>query len=196
MKVPTWAYVIGILMMLFGGCNISRDLKNINISKITEKYSKVYEEIQESSTDSLNNIASDTTVIDSAEIERIKSHKKIIKTIKNMTVIDDFTKKWTKIFGYLGLMVSIIYILGGLFLMIIRKFSIKLVYFALGLSIIFSIFKLVVFSSSSSSNFITFSSGFSNSFSIIIDIILLIIILVMDKEIYYMKEDYEDDEPL
>ena len=196
MKLPTWAYIIGILMMLFGGCNISKDLEYVNISKMTDMYSEVYDEIQESSTDSLNNVASDTTVIDSAKIQNIESRKKMIKTIKNMVVIDDFTKKWTKIFGYLGLLVSIIYILGGLFLMVVKKFSIKLVYFALGLSIIFSILKLVVLSSSSSFNFITFSFGFSNTFSIIIDIILLIVILVMDKEIYYLKEDYEDDVPI
>ena len=37
MKTPTWATVIGILMIVFGGCSVMNDIKSITLPALLEK---------------------------------------------------------------------------------------------------------------------------------------------------------------
>jgi hypothetical protein len=77
-----------------------------------------------------------------------------------------------------------LYILGGVFLLVRRNFSIKLAYAVLGISILCSGAQAAVLTSSSSSGIIALSTGLGQVLGIIVDIILLAIIFTQDKEAY------------
>lgn len=184
MKTPTWSYVVGIIMMLFGGCDTLTSLTTVNADmevnyneQFAEGFEKGYQYREEDS------LASDTTVraFDKQREESIENVKKITK---DMFVVTDYTTSWIKRFGYIGIFVAVLYLLGGLFLMIPRKFSIPLVYLGLIVSIAYSIIKPIIFASEASLGIFTILSGFSGIFSVIIDAILLIVVLVSNKEVY------------
>ncbi len=87
-------------------------------------------------------------------------------------------------FGYIGIVISLLYALGGILLLTPKRFSIKVVYAALILSILFSVTQTIVLTSDSESGFIAMSKGFSQIFGIIVDIILLSVVFASDKEVY------------
>ncbi len=187
MKTPTWALVVGIMMLLFGSCSLNGDLQSIYSPKMFE----IQEKILDGMSDGMKDAQSDSTKTNKEDATETTSNlddkimfEKMSENMKDMFHVSDFTKTWMVRFGYIGIIVSIIYILGGLFLLIKKPFSIKLVYVALGLSIIFSIVKVIVLSADSSDSFITMTAGFSEMFGVVFDIILLIVILTSNREVY------------
>ncbi len=188
MKTPTWAYVIGIMMMLFGGCSITGDLQSINSPNMLEMQHKMMAGMTgETDTIEMDSIGLDinnTIGNSNSGSSEQQAFKNMAKTMKEMFYVSEFTKKWMVRFGYIGLFFSILYVFAGIFLLVKKTFSIKLAYLALALSILFSVIQAIVLSSDSSGGYISLTSGFSQIFGIIIDIILLVVILVSDKTAY------------
>ncbi len=176
MKTPTWAIVVGIFLMLFGGCSVTKSIQAINMPDMLEMQTKMMEKMtQSSSTDSITN----NSVNEQAEV-----FQGMAEGMQEMFAMSEFTKTWTVRFGYLGIIVAIAYIFSGIFLMVRRDFSIKLAYGALVLSMIFSVIQSMVLASDSSGGFISKAAGFGNSFGIILDLILLVVIVAMDKSAF------------
>lgn len=188
MKTPTWAYVIGIMMMLFGGCSITGDLQSINSPNMLEMQHKMMEgmtgEADTIEMDSIGLNINNTIGNSNSGSSEQQVFKNMAKTMKEMFYVSEFTKKWMVRFGYIGLFFSILYVFAGIFLLVKKTFSIELAYLALALSILFSVIQSIVLSSDSSGGYISLTSGFSQIFGIIIDIILLVVILVSDKTAY------------
>lgn len=181
MKTPTWAIVIGICIILFGGCSVTKNIQSINLPDMLEMQKKIMDKMAESSktnsTDSLSTISN----VDSTTAQNIKLMKNMAEGMQEMLSISEFTITWTVRFGYMGLFVSFMYILSGVFLLVKRNFSIKLAYTALVTSILFSGIKTLVLASDSSGGILAKTAGIGNLFGIIIDIILIIVIVSMDK---------------
>ena len=197
MKTPNWALAVGILMMLFGGCSVHGDIQSINGPKLMELQESIMEGMTETvkkadkaeteietETDSTENNHAEDSVVSFSNSNNEVLYDEITQNMKKMFHVSEFTKVWMVRFGYMGLFVSFIYILGGLFLLIKKSFSLKLAYIALGLSILFSIIKVVVLSADSTGLFFAMATGFSQIFGVIIDIVLLIVIAVSDKQAY------------
>ena len=91
--------------------------------------------------------------------------------------------------GYIGLVFSFLFIIGGLFLLIKKDFSIKLAYFVLGANIAFSIFKWIMLSGKGGS-MLAISNSVGAAFSILISIIVGVVIVSCDKSHY--EEVYTD----
>lgn len=191
MKTPTWGTVVGILMLLFGGCSILSDVQSINMPGMIEMQEEMMnvfsEEYQKSTTDTIDFHHSeneqDSTGISSSVETNINSGQ--LNTMMNrMFYVSDFTKIWMVRLAYMGLIISFIYMLGGLFLLIPQKFTLILLYSTLILSITFGIFKVIMLSVDASGSFLSMSMGFSQVFGIFIDIILLIVVSVSDKTLY------------
>lgn len=191
MKTPNWGLVIGILMILFGGCSVSGDLQSINSPNIFD----MQQDMLKGMSDGFNTTVSDSLIstdLDSTQTKRIKSDPgKMVEAMSNtmntMFYMSDFTKTWIVRFGYIGVIVSFIYILGGVFLLVRKPFSLKLAYGALGLSILFSIIQSIVLSLDSSSSLLAMTAGYSQMFGVIIDIILIIVIVSSDKTAYHTQ---------
>lgn len=116
--------------------------------------------------------------------EQVVAFQEMAEGMTEMFSMSDFTKTWTVRLGYMGLIVSILYILSGVFLLVKKPFSINLVYGALALSIVFSITESIVLTSDSAGGLMAMAAGFGNFFGIIIDIILLVVVVAMDKTAY------------
>lgn len=191
MKVPSWATAIGILMMLAGGCSVNSSLQSINSPKMLDMQKKMFDDFSKGldayQQDSIKNISED-----SAASEQVKTPDQLIfenlgKNMIPLFEVSDFTKLWMVRFGYIGIFVWLLYILGGLFLLIIKPFSLKLTYTALGLGIIFNIIKYLVLTTDPSSGFLSMAAGMSQIFGIIVHIIFLIVIVSSDKTAYQPK---------
>src|SRR6056297_3055003 len=154
MKTPTWAIVIGICLMLFGGCSVTKNIQSIIMPDMLEMQKNMMKKMAGSSTTNSSDSLSASTRVDTADIKGAEMFKNMAEGMQEMFGMSDFTKTWTVRFGYIGLLVSIIYILSGVFLLIKKKFSIKLVYTALILSIVFSGIQSLVLASDSTGGFI------------------------------------------
>jgi hypothetical protein len=213
-QTPTWAIIIAILMMLIGGCGIKNDIQYINIrsmlamkdkfiSKIDEKVDKSEDTTANTSNDTLIAEIMDTDTV-SADVDEellttdtsgleINGEKKDNNEVKDM--LDGFldipeeTIQWMIRLGYIGLVFSFLFIIGGLFLLIKKDFSIKLAYFVLGANIAFSIFKWIMLSGKGGS-MLAISNSVGAAFSILISIIVGVVIVSCDKSHY--EEVYTD----
>ncbi|MFD2892771.1 hypothetical protein ACFS5J_12185 [Flavobacterium chuncheonense] len=174
-------------MMIFFGCiSLALDFRSIYTPAMFEMHENLRgvmtQEINEFESDSINNIIEDTD-----ELSQKDMMKQLNNKMDDLFYISDFTKTWLVRFGFSGLFVSIIYILGGVFLLIVKSFSIKLVYTSIGLSILFNFIEAIVLSLDSKGSFVLIWNGISQAFGILIDVILLIVILISSKEAYRMN---------
>jgi uncharacterized membrane protein (DUF485 family) len=190
MKTPTWGIVVGILMIFFGGCSTLWDAQAIYLpEKIEEEKEKLKAEMEEEREEAIDSVA--LTSADSAtraEAEQnVKEFEETRKKFEEFN-IPDFTKTWMVRFGYIGMVSSVLYMAAGIFLLIKQRFSIKLAYAALIISLLCSGIYAAVLSSSSStdtaSGLVSMVTGISQIPGIIIDIILLSVVFASDKEAY------------
>lgn len=191
MKTPTWAYIIGILMLLIGGCGAVKDMQSINTQTILDMQKTMLEDmsgnIKSINKDSVANNTNDTITSTKSNTEQVEIINNMSKTMEKMLYMSDYTKKWRVRFGYVGLVLSVIYILAGIFLIIRKSFSMKLTYTALGLYILFGIIQILVFSRDETKGFMAMTSLYSYMFSIIFDVVILIAILGADKTAYKIE---------
>jgi len=183
MKTPTWAIVVGILLLLGGGCSLTKNAQSIYTPQMLEMQQKMMNKMADSSPRFENDSLPTHSISEESKANN-EVFKNMTESMQEMFFMSEFTKKWTVRLGIIGLIVASIYILSGVFLLIKKPFSIQLVYFALLLSVLFSITQSVILTSDAASGFMAKSSALSNIFGIVFDIILLIIIVLMDKSAY------------
>lgn len=185
MKAPTWGTVIGVMMIIFGGCSLRNDLQSINLPGELEKQKVIIHDAIEEKVETDSVAPAQMDSLDTPEEDGIEAFKDPKKIVEDVLTLSEFTKTWMVRFGYIGVGVSLLYILSGIFLLTPRKLSIPITYTALIVSIAVSGIQAVVLTSSgSASGLIALTSGFSQIFGIIIDIILLSIVFASDKEAY------------
>jgi hypothetical protein len=190
MKRPTWGTVIGVLMMAFGGCSVLNNIQAISLpAKLDEKKAEFHKKMEEKKAnkpDTLITAETDSLTLlgDSSGTKKYKAEKKF-DLAKNVLDMPESTKTWIVRFGYMGIIVAILYGLGGVYLLIPKKFSVKLAYGVLILSIAFTAAKtIVLLSPGSASGVIALTMGGTQLFSILIDIVLLSVVFASDKEFY------------
>jgi hypothetical protein len=193
MKSPTWAIIIGIFIVLFGSCGVSNNLQSINTPKMLEAQQEMMKNMSKGfnspKLDSLDQNRPDSLADYSTNPEANEAFDEMSETMTNMFQMSEFTQRWTVRFGYIGVVVSLIYILGGVFLFVIKPFSIQLAYGALILSIIFGITQTIVLTMEPSSGFVALASGYSKIFGVVIDIVFLIVVATADKTAYAVQKE-------
>lgn len=208
-QTPTWAIVCAILMMLAGGCGIKNDIQYINIKEMMAMKDKFQDAIQQS----IENKENETSISDTLNEPYVEYTASVDSLDQDTTFatkdtavasaeIDDFTQKMESMLdisddtiqkiiyiGYAGLLFSLLFLLGGLFLLIKKTFSIQLALVGLGLNIIFAITKWIILSGNG--NFlVSVSNSMSAVFSIIFCLIIMIVIYASDKTHY--EESWTD----
>ena len=201
-------------MMLIGGCGIKNDIQYINIRSMLAMKDKFMNKIDasiEKEKDSLAAVSPDAVAVDTLTMDTISEEaeddfvntdtsaidingeKKDINEVKDMIEgfldVPEETIQWMIRLGYIGLFFSVLFLVGGLFLLIKKDFSIQLAYTVLGANIAFSIFKWIMLSGKGGS-MLAISNSIGAAFSIIITIIVGIIIVSCDKSHY--EESYTD----
>jgi len=213
MTKPGWATAIGVIMIMFGGCGAFDKIGDINSDKITlmmdqamdesmnEAYKNQdsiktikYEEIDSNGLEGLS-ILTDSIVVDSM------NNVDMPATMKQAFNISDYRKTWLKRFGYMGLIIALLFVIGGIMLLSTKKFTIPIVLSAIALSLAFGIFQYFIYSADSGSGkWIGIGENIGIAFGVIVDIILLIVVSVSDKAYFkpahQLTEDYYDDDQL
>jgi len=207
MKLPTWATVVGVLMILFGGCGTYNNITKINTPKMLEMTSTIFEEIsseidisvedgefhldsiKDVTMDSITHIIEELSGQDMTDSTESAAVEKIFGSMSNMLNFSDYYLKWIVRLGIIGTIVALIYLMAGIFLVMGKPFALKLSYIALGLSIAFMIFQIVIMSMDKEGGMISrMSTNVSAYFMIFANIILLIIIKASDGSYFYQDE--------
>lgn len=148
---------------------------------------------------SLQNTELDSTQL--AELNSIEVEEKLLNMVEgvgniggnmaNMFRISERTMAWIKRFSYIGLFVSMMYALAGVFLFVVRRFSIPLAYLVLALSLAASIGLMTVIYTDPDSGAVSKLMGFGAIFSILVDITFLLIISFSSREAFSGLQDTE-----
>lgn len=213
-QTPTWAIIVAILMMLVGGCGIKNDVQSINIRSFLAMKDKIIDKIEtkknksaKDDSDSLN-IAQDEAKeikVDSSEYS-LNENEEIRDSITSDTLnseneinikvmfgamlnVPEETIVSIIRFGYIGLFFSLLFVIGGLFLLIKKKFSISLAYGAIGANILFSIIRWTMLSGKGGT-LLAIGNSIGAAFTIFVSLILFIVIISCDKSHY--EEIYSD----
>lgn len=193
MKIPAWAIVVAILMMLFGGCGMVSDMQQIFTPSMAELQTRMVEDMEQrhKNADTVTTVYRSATDSSSTTITTTTdpAFPKAGESMKKMLYISEYTRTWLIRFGYIGLFVSLLYLLGGLFLLFRKPFSIPLACTALVLSIALGIAQAIVLSRDTSSGFIANMYSIMQVIGIVIDVILLIVVAFVDKTSYRMRHE-------
>ncbi len=218
MHKPTWATVLGVFMLLFGGCGGCNHAGSIMSKGFLGAYDQAFENVEfdASSPDSLyegeNKKLRHIDEIDSSSLKTFEmladtiiidsdNNVNIQETMMEAFKLSDYRKTWIVRFGYIGLFISFLFLLSGILLLASREYTIQVVLLTLAASISFGIFQLFINAADvGTGHTIKKWGNVGIYFSLFLDILLLIIFLVLDKS-YYKKsqavmEDYYDDDVL
>ena len=196
MTKPTWAKILGVLMILIGGCGATQDLKLTKTNQLIEFQSDLLEEIDKNG--DIN--------IDSSGLESLKKmvEKDSISLpdslITGETLADSFNQLTyipptvaTKLIkhGYLGYIFSLLYVLAGIALLTFRKHVIKIVYGVVILCLAFALYQHLDLRNAGLSSLFKIGLNLQNGFGALIDIIVLVTFTVVGKE--YFRDNYSTE---
>lgn len=216
MSKPGWTTVVGILMLLIGGCGTFDKIGEINSDKFVNAFDMAMENSMDESkkrrtenSDSIKqvklsdldsadrkglSILTDSIVVDSLNNVDMEA------TMKSVLNISDYRKKWMVRFGWAGLVVALLFVLAGVLLLASKKYTIQIVLGTLALSLLLAVFQLFIYAGDDSTGkIIGIGANIGIAFSIFIDLILLIVVMVSDKSYFkpvHITEDYYDDDQL
>jgi len=208
MSLPTWATVIGVIMLLFGGCGVLQNVQKINspsaLDELSAEFGDVEYEISKelgrakedrseasSDIDSLSSgVEKEYEPLSEEDSAGIAMFEDVFGSIDNILTFSDYYKKWIVRLGIIGLIASIFYAIAGLIIIMGKKYGAKVCIAALIASTISVIFQIVIISMDKESGFAAKAGNVTNYFVILVNIILFIIIMASDKS--YFDEGYVD----
>jgi hypothetical protein len=229
MKRPTWAIIVGILMLLFGGCGAFNKAADIVMPDMSEIINESFEEAGKNS--SIQVDATIDTLGDSGILINdsliVKDNKERVKledmdekdrkslewfsdtivtdeegyvdmgsTMKNQFYISEYRSTWMRRFAYIGLFISIFFLVGGIMLLAGKKYVIPIVLTVLSLSIAANLFEIIVFAADKETgNFMGKITSIGSYLSMAVDVFLLILVMVFEKAFFNPQaivEDYYD----
>lgn len=124
--------------------------------------------------------------VDLTEFERESLLKvgNVPKAFSDMFSVSDHTKLWTKRFAWIGLIINMVFIAGGIWMLMMKKWSPRLAMVILTVSILASVARILIITGDTETGFFAKVSWLGDIWSIILDLGLLITLLVVDKSPY------------
>lgn len=191
MKSPRWALVVGFIMILVGSCSVNKHVQLLKVPELIDMKNGLLDdvsiEINSTNIDSLSSDLDDITmtVEEAEELEDLIDFFSNLDTgIEEALIISEYAETWLVRLGYAGIAFAIIYILGGLMLLIPKPASIQVAYIGLGLALIFNIIHWIVISLDPNPGLLSQSTGSVNILGIGIDLLLLAIVYLSDKSAF------------
>ena len=215
MKRPTWAIIVGVFMLLFGGCGALSKVGDIKTPEMMELVNETIEEAEANSKANTDSETEEEEVGDSIQQTKVTEltddEKKMLEmfsdsvevdsmqnvnfetTMKNSFKFSEYRQTWMVRFGYMGLVVALLFLIGGIMLLASRKYTIPVVLTTLAVSLAFGIFQLAIYAADvGTGKMIGNLSSIGIYFSIALDILFLIIVMVCDKTYFRPAEVIED----
>jgi len=211
MKTPTWAIVVGIFLLLFGGCDLLAGVSEISTPKMMEVQQNFLQNMPEMlqeqdafAIDSIDVLRDSLPLLeeDSLEIDQsiVQTRQDSVNWDSMNEVFDDMfylspkEKLWIVRFGYMSILAGSLFILAALFMFIPRSFSIPLAVGVLVFSALKSIGKMIVLTGEEVGSVFSIMSNLGEIPSIILDVIILAVILVSRKDHFNADRHLLDDE--
>ena len=198
MQRPTWATVLGTLMILFGGCGVMNDVKQINTPALIDFQDDLMEELatefgpgqlDQEDLEVLRSISPDSLT---ADIDTSMTTEDFTSLIKATTYLSpEVSQKLVK-YGYWGLIVSVLYIITGILFFARRRHVLSIAVSILVLSLIFCVIQIIDYRSTNISQLMQIGLDLSLSVGGFIDVVLLVILAIVDKS-YYKASDIQED---
>jgi len=204
MNRPGWILIVGILMLMIGGCGgVVADLKQIKTEELVAFVGEMIEEIQvevEHSELEPNDIVAIKKLVPEVELsesDTILSRDKIKSLIESATYMSPEAKKAIVNHGYLGIVISLTYgIIGILFFSWKDRRIVNLTYGILFVSLIFVVYQFVSLNNLEMSSIFKVGQKFNLGLGGIFDLFLLLVIAISDKTYFSVNritEDHYDD---
>lgn len=176
MKVPAWVYIVGIAMIVFGGCGT---INNFSSAVLTSSdMMKGFEEINKQSMENMD------------EEER--------EVLESLGMGDGFLSEEmmtiSKQQSMMAIPVSLLFLISGIILLLKKKQALKIAYITIVLSFIVSIIGMIRITSIDNAMMGGIAAG-GYGFSMLIDLVLLLILIFADKTQWkYLTGEYEAPE--
>jgi len=191
-------------MILFAGCGITQDIKQINTEALTEFGADLAEELSkelgdEELSEEEAKIFQKISKLDDSDVssDTVKVEN-IATAIKKMAHMPPSAISKMKLHGNIGLVMSIFYALAGLLFILTRKHALKIVTTALVVSLLFVIYQVIDTRNLEVSPIMKMGLNFNLYMGAILDVILLIIIFFSDKSFFTNNQsgkDFYDEVP-
>lgn len=183
MKKPRWAKIVGILGIIFGCLGILSGGQEIFMSQMMKIQKEMFTEMHKRSTEKQVNTSPEA-------YEPSQEQKKappdfspeVFKSMEKMWEVPDWFDSFSIFAGIAKALISALYLLASIWLLQIKPISIRLFYWAAGLSIGLSVLKGAVMLSALS--FMGMAIMFGSVFGALIDIILIIVVVTGNKEAF------------
>lgn len=168
MKRPTWATVVGILAMIFGLMDILGAAQKMALPSMFEMQQQMTKEM--------------ASVNDSALIGPMKEVMDLFKSMQKEFQFPEWYKTWATVLGLISMAVAGLYLLSGIFLILMKPSAPRLFYLTIAVSIIWALVLAVVYVKSGAA--ILMGQLPALIASIVIDVVLLIVVLTGNKEAF------------
>jgi len=177
MKAPTWGRVIGIIMIVLGSLGIFYQIYKIAMPAMMDIQQDMMSEIT-------NEIEYNEEFNHEFENENIRMRpEKIFNTFQEKFMLTDSSKKWLPVFGMLGILFCIYYIIGGAMLLKAKPLNYKIALSAIGGTVALNLISYIVLFSGGTS-LMLFGLLIYSFIGVLIDLALFIIFISSDKSKY------------
>lgn len=178
MKRPTWATVVSILGIIFSLFGILGAGQHIMMPKMMEFQKQIFTQMGEMQKQQARREGSEK--VPDEEFSRM------VQAMEKMWETPEHFASWSVGMGILQLLVSGFGLFAYICLLQVKRYSVKLVYWALGLGIAVAALKGAVLLSSMS--LMAVAMMFGSLFGVVIHLVLLIVVLLGDKSAYYRMQ--------
>jgi hypothetical protein len=174
MKRPTWATVIsilGIILSLFGLLGGGQDIMMPKMMAFQKQIFSQMEDIQKKQ-----------ALRKGTETVPDEAFSQMVQSMEQMWSISERFEKWSVITGILKLIISGFGLFAYLCLIQVKPQAVKLVYWAIGLSIGLAVLKGALMLSSMS--LMAMAMMFGSVLGLVINVVLLIVVITADKSAF------------
>lgn len=188
MKRPTWATVVGILGIIFGCLGILGGGQEIMMPKMIEMQKEMFAAFEKDRDQDQNESGNEST---SDQKEHPSSPSmfppEMLESMEAMWEFPDWFERWLVVSGIFRALVSAFLLFASIWLLQLKPCSIRLFYWASGLTIFFSVVRSVL--AISSMSFIGISMAFGSGFGALIDVVLIVVVATGSKEAFRSQDD-------
>lgn len=187
MNRPTWATIVGILAIVFGGFGVLGGAQEMAMPSMLEMQKEMMTNFGQENTVNGEKAPNITLEVEKDGEKQSIEVSNVFKSMGKHFEFPDWYKSWAVAFGLVSMLLSALYFLSGIFLLMIKKYAINVFYGAIGASMLWAIMQSVIYYKTGSGMLMAQIPMFVAS--VIIDIVLLVVVLVGAKEAFVESND-------
>lgn len=185
MKRPTWATVVGVLGIIFACFGMLGSAQDMLMPMILTMQKEIFIAIEKEAAKELtrqdrSSESGETDVLPPRNSPHMPPE--MFGVIRKMWNFPEWFGTWSIFSGLLRLLINALYLVAAIMFLLVKPFSIRMFYFAAGISIAFSVIRAAVLASSLS--FVGLAMMFGTVIGMVIDVILIVVIALSDKTIF------------